>query len=345
MRWIARTPGPNRRDSERGASAIIVAILMVALLGFAAIAIDVGRIYWERAQLQNGADSAAISVALDCSKGKCAEGETTAPGLADGNANDTRTKIESITYPIPGTVRVTTGALSTDGDEGLGMTFANVFGISEVSVPATAEASWGPPKITSSFPWTAPLCAFKNLLSQDQLEDLAEFGHFDGAPSNERITLRSDTKAPEIPECVGQPGYVNGGFAWIDFDASCQAQIDLSTGEPVAGSDPGNNLPQSCKTALDNAMANPILFPIFDSSIGSGNGGSYDIYGYGAFQITGYHFSGSSKLDPLAPPCNEGPGANARCLQGYFTLYSEMGDGGDISTGPSLGGTIVRLTK
>lgn len=342
MRWIARTHTPNQRDSERGASAIIVAILMTALLGFAAIAIDVGRIYWERAQLQNGADAAAISIAMDCSRGACPVGEATAPGFANENANDEHTKLEPITYPSPGTVRVTTGALSSAGKEGLDMTFANIFGISEVSVPAAAEASWGPPKATASFPWTAPLCAFKNLLSQDQLDDLAESGHFDGAPSDERITLRSDTNAPVIPECVGQPGYVNGGFAWIDFDGTCQAQIDLSTGQPVAGNDPGNNLPQSCKAALDNAMTHPILFPIFDSSSGTGNGGMYHIYGYGAFQITGYKFSGYTKIDPLAPPCSDG---NARCLQGYFTLYSEMGNGGDISTGPSLGGTIVRLTK
>lgn len=343
MRWIASTPTPNQRDSERGSSAIIVAIMMVALLGFAAIAIDVGRIYWERAQLQNGADAAAISVALDCSKDKCSVGEATASGFANDNANDAHTTIKSISYPSHGTVRVTTGALSAAGDEGLGMTFANIFGISKVSVPATAEASWGPPKVTASFPWTAPLCAFKNLLSQDQLDDLAEFGHFDGAPSNQRITLRSDTNAPVIPECVGQPGYVNGGFAWIDFDATnCQATIDLSTGDPVAGSDPGNNFPQACKAALDNAMVHPILFPIFDTSIGTGNNGKYDIYGYGAFKITGYKFSGYTKIDPLAPPCSDG---NARCLQGYFTLYSEMGNGGGISTGPSLGGTIVRLTK
>ncbi|MDO2933286.1 pilus assembly protein TadG-related protein [Paeniglutamicibacter sulfureus] len=343
MRWITRTPTSNQRDSERGASAIIVAIVMVALLGFAAISIDVGRIYWERVQLQNGADSAAISVALDCSKGACTAGEATAPGFANDNANDAHTKIESITYPKPGTVRVTTGALSASGNEGLGMTFANIFGLSEVSVPATAEASWGPPKTTASFPWTAPLCAFKSLLSQEQLDDLAEFGHFDGAPSNERITLRSDKNAPEIPECVGQPGYVNGGFAWIDYDAAnCQATIDLSSGDPVAGSDPGNNIPQTCKDALDNAMDHPILFPIFDTSSGTGNTGTYDIYGHGAFQITGYQFSGYTKIDPLAPPCD---GGNARCLQGFFTLYSEMGDGGEISTGPSLGGTVVRLTK
>lgn len=342
MRWLTRTPTSNQRDRERGASAIIVAILMVTLLGFAAIAIDVGRIYWERAQLQNGADSAAISVAMDCSKGACTAGEATAPGFANDNANDAHTKIESITYPSHGTVRVTTGALSAAGDEGLGMTFANIFGISEVFVPATAEASWGPPMTTAVFPWTAPLCAFKNLLSQEQLDDLEEVGHFDGTPSNELITLRSDKNAPVIPECVGQPGYVNGGFAWIDFDASCQAQIDLSTGTPVAGSDPGNNLPQPCKAALDDAVTRPILFPIFDSSSDSGNNGMYDIYGYGAFQITGYQFSGYTSIDTSAPPCD---GGNARCLQGYFTLYSEMGDGGDISTGPSLGGTVVRLTK
>ena len=53
-----------RRD-ERGAVGVLVAVLLAGgvLLGLGAMVIDVGQLYQERAQLQNGADAAAVAVA------------------------------------------------------------------------------------------------------------------------------------------------------------------------------------------------------------------------------------------------------------------------------------------
>jgi len=45
----------------RGSSMVIVALVMVALLGFAALAIDVGVIYTAKAQCQNAADAGALA--------------------------------------------------------------------------------------------------------------------------------------------------------------------------------------------------------------------------------------------------------------------------------------------
>jgi Flp pilus assembly protein TadG len=53
-------------DRERGAISIMVAVLMVTLLGFAAIAVDVGMLHAERTQLRNGADAAALAIAQKC---------------------------------------------------------------------------------------------------------------------------------------------------------------------------------------------------------------------------------------------------------------------------------------
>jgi Flp pilus assembly protein TadG len=76
------TKGPH---SEKGAVAIIVAVLMVAVLGCAAIAVDVGAMYAEKAQIQNGADATALAIAGDCAKGLSCAAAMTAPGnrLAD----------------------------------------------------------------------------------------------------------------------------------------------------------------------------------------------------------------------------------------------------------------------
>src|SRR5437899_4642335 len=46
---------------DRGASLMLVAVSMVALLGFSALAIDVGMLYGAKAQAQNAADSGALA--------------------------------------------------------------------------------------------------------------------------------------------------------------------------------------------------------------------------------------------------------------------------------------------
>ena len=66
---------------------ILVAILLGfgVLLGMAALVIDVGRLYQERAELQNGADAAAIGVAKSCALGACTP--AVAVSYADANAS------------------------------------------------------------------------------------------------------------------------------------------------------------------------------------------------------------------------------------------------------------------
>jgi hypothetical protein len=88
----------HRADGERGAVAIIVALLLpVVLLGMAALTIDVGTISAERRQLQNGADAAALSAAQDCAKTMCpSPGESGLQNLANGNAFDKHTKIARV---------------------------------------------------------------------------------------------------------------------------------------------------------------------------------------------------------------------------------------------------------
>ena len=64
-----------RRDSDprahRGAVAVIVALSSVALFGFAGVALDVGRLYVNRTELQTAADACALAAAgeLTCDPG------------------------------------------------------------------------------------------------------------------------------------------------------------------------------------------------------------------------------------------------------------------------------------
>jgi Flp pilus assembly protein TadG len=92
------------RRRERGAVAILLTVLLGTgvLLGVAALVIDVGNLYAERGQLQNGADAAAMVVANDCAAGSCDDTEgvdgqwAPAQKYANANAKDGHTLVTDV---------------------------------------------------------------------------------------------------------------------------------------------------------------------------------------------------------------------------------------------------------
>ena len=51
----------SKLKDERGVSAIVVAVVLVMLIGFLALAIDIGYLYATKNELQNTADAAALA--------------------------------------------------------------------------------------------------------------------------------------------------------------------------------------------------------------------------------------------------------------------------------------------
>ena len=49
------------RRNQRGAVAIIVGLTLAVLIGFAGLALDLGRLYVNKSELQNAADSCALA--------------------------------------------------------------------------------------------------------------------------------------------------------------------------------------------------------------------------------------------------------------------------------------------
>ena len=326
------------RNDERGAAAVIVALMMVALLGFGAIAVDVGMMYAERAQLQNGADSAALAVANNCANGTCGNTAGTASHFASSNANDGASTIDSLIFPTASSVKVTTSSNDGHGNDFIRLAFGSIFGVSTTDVRAAATAAWGTPQSGTTLPWAFGQCAFNQSLTAAQLSDLQSTGNFTGNPSGTHILLRSDTNS-DYPGCAGQLGYATGGFGWLDLAGGlCQAQIDLGSME--AGSNPGNSLPQACVGILPTLLGQPVLIPIFTVSSGNGQHATYPIYGFAAFQLTGWRFSGDTHPDPLAPACT----GNCRGVFGFFTRFVSLQEGLTLGSGPNLGGSVVQLT-
>src|SRR5216117_3228813 len=63
MRLCPRARVRAAHTDEGGQTIVLVALLFVVLLGFAALSLDVGRFYAERRYLQNAVDSAALACA------------------------------------------------------------------------------------------------------------------------------------------------------------------------------------------------------------------------------------------------------------------------------------------
>jgi Flp pilus assembly protein TadG len=169
MRWLTM-----RRRDDRGAVAIIVAILVPALLlGLGALVLDVGSWYAQRAQTQNGADAGALAVAQSCATGNC-DLSALAQSLAPANSNGTidTTSVVSAGFPCGAAPRSTTPLPACSGavENGTacpeapaaGTPYVDVHvnthntstGTSLVSsfvgkggkeIGACAQASWGPP--------------------------------------------------------------------------------------------------------------------------------------------------------------------------------------------------------
>src|SRR4030095_10788169 len=76
----------SRLRDEKGATLVFVAIVMLVLLGFAALAIDAGVLYTARAQCQNAADSGALACA----------GRAMSPTLTSGIIKQAR--LEGVQY-------------------------------------------------------------------------------------------------------------------------------------------------------------------------------------------------------------------------------------------------------
>jgi Flp pilus assembly protein TadG len=347
--------GGKSPDGERGATAVIVAFSMVALLGFAALAVDVGAMYAEKAQLQNGADATALAIANDCAKGLDCAAAMTAPTnrLADDNANDDSSGVFSVTLPSTATVRVETNAQAAGSTaDSFALFFARVLGNDTTVIHAVAEASWGTPSKATTLPWTVSECVFKQFLTPSQLASLTSTGNFTGYPTDTHLLLRYDENTPTYPGCAAQNGYRPGGFGWLKTNTGCSADIDLS--KTVDGQ-PGNHFPNDkgpvkvCDELHNTIMDEPALIPLFNSATGSGENTVYSLIGFAAFKVTGYKFSGSDEhIDPLAPKCLDDKGKkdnNCRYLAGYFTRFVSLDEGMSLTTGPNYGGTVATLTK
>ena len=316
----------RRPRNERGATAVLVGIILVPLVGFLAIALDVGALYVERGQLQNGADAAALAIAQECAEdGVCNAPNSLASTFSDSNANDGAANNLVPSFPTSHTVVVSTSTLdASTGTRAISHPFAALLGIDQTTVHATATAEWGSPQASAIvLPIALSVCEFNAAL--------------DGTLQ----LIRYDTNL----SCKGPDGHpIPGGFGWLDRPGNgCEGYVDLVNS--TAPSEPGNSYPGACDATMSALEGTTVLIPIFDGAQSqSGPAKWYHIYGFAAFTVTGWKFSGGQSfpqvnIDPAAPKCT----GNCRGIQGYFSHWASLDSAGVELGGPDLGATVVRL--
>jgi hypothetical protein len=356
---------------DRGVVGVLVAVLVGGgmLLGMGALVIDVGQLYQNRAELQNGADAAALAVARSCAVGTCAPGmagqfaTANASRLTGGAAGvdlvcgsgtlgscpaSTGAVTDCPPPPPAGAnyVDVHTSTRTPAGSTLLPPVFARALlgrsGYQGSQVKACAQVEWGAPLAANSIAVTISACTW------DQATSLGSvFGPSPPYPPNplpspsvDQVlhlhTASSATGCPTEPAGADAPG----NFGWTnDQTGTCQVFINGTT----YGGNTGTSVSSACKTAISNAQANRalIFLPVYTVAVGTGAGTTYTLKGFAAFVITGYHITGSFSASDWLNPANDCKGSTF-CLNGYFTqgLIPATGPLG----GPNLGAVIAQLS-
>ena len=207
----------QRLRDERGAVGVVVALLMVPLAGFAAIAIDVSAMYAERQQLQTGADAGALAVAQDCARGACGSTGQTAQSFATANLSKA-SSTATVTSLKAAEVTVSNAAVKQHW-------FAPALGAAPSTViTASATVAWGSPTGgTAVLPLAFSLCEWNKQTGG-------------GMPSGTSATTIYLTKSSEsdstTPDCTGP----SGTWSPVVSAGSRPTRVRATRAAPSAGS-------------------------------------------------------------------------------------------------------------
>lgn len=146
------------RNDQRGVSAVIVAVCLVAFFGAAMITLDAGALWATRRGAITGSDAGALDAAYyfntvaggPCSPDNIAAAETSATNVltrnnpnALHNATDTPNGFEVTTALTCGTSSYIPGKVRFDARAPSGQSFSHMFGFNNLTAFSSSTAAWG----------------------------------------------------------------------------------------------------------------------------------------------------------------------------------------------------------
>jgi hypothetical protein len=367
MASLARLVLVRLRRDERGVVAVIVAILLGAgvLTGMLALVLDVGQIYQERAELQNGADAAALGVAKSCALGACTP--AVAGQLAGGNASSLTGGTEGVPLVcgsgILGSCPASTGSITDCPPPPAGTNFVDVYTATQTAsgstllppvfattllgnssykgttIYACAQAEWGAPSAATADALTISACEWDRATQQGTVYAPApsySLNAMDAASFDQVLTWNPGNDTGCATEPAGADG--PGTFGWAG-DATGNCSLPVSGPSFAVGSGP--SVSAACQLVLQSAQQDeiPILLPVYVSL--NNASGTYVLQGFADFVITGYNLPPGMYAADWLNPANSCQGTDY-CLTGYF-VQGVIPATGSLG-GTDLGAAVIDLT-
>lgn len=139
------TARSSRWESDEGGIAVIVAVLIVVLMAFAAVAVDAGAMYSQRRQMQTAADAAALAGAQNLPSDPSG-----ALSIADEYALDNMPDADDRSFTVESTYGTNDTLVAEVRQTAMGLFFARFMGVDSAPVGATAMAMVGSPRTYGS---------------------------------------------------------------------------------------------------------------------------------------------------------------------------------------------------
>lgn len=160
-RFEARRAGLTSK--ERGATVVLVALSMLAMLGMAAVSVDYAVASSEKRSLQNAADAAALAVAKDCSVESVNCNAATAQWYARQNSGAS-TDVQTLKDGTPKSPAYADGKVTVRVRKNVEHSFAGVIGDDSTDLTAEATASWNTVPLVGAnlIPIGLPYCDWVN---------------------------------------------------------------------------------------------------------------------------------------------------------------------------------------
>lgn len=323
----------SQSKDDGGAIAVFFAIIVLGLAGMGALMVDVGGLYAEGRQLQNGAENAALNVARTCAVSSSATCDpAAATALANANANDTTSIVDLVCGTGPGLpacpsnpqrprfdcrpasgsvpyAEVRTSTRRPDGSQVMPGWMIRLVDddFAGTTVRACSRASYGAPSgLTSQTPLVMSYCDWRALTNATGLSTPPPYPPFpphngwfhpSTNPTSDHVRVWSkDQDAAKAGTCAGPGGQqMPGGFGWVDTSKDLDGSSSGCTATTDTNGELSSNTGASGQTScLQPYLGKLIYVPVFDTATGTGTNGTYHIMGYAAFYLTGYSFPGSS---------------------------------------------------
>jgi Flp pilus assembly protein TadG len=278
---------------DRGAVTVIVAIMMVVVLGMAALVVDVGSVEVRRAQLQDAADAAALAIAQDCFGAAGTTVNACDAGVKSA-ASSTAARLVTKTLPVGTPFTVTGIAFTIDTVEvslssADSSTFGAIFGSAATTVNVQATAQWGLP--ATPLPLSYNECALPS------------------PSASSKAFLRYDLLDLDLTGCGLIGGVINElGSGWMNT-SNCTFDVNLLS---YLSDVLTKVLPTNCAPIVASLMGKYVLLPVYSHVLtdivvkGVLLGQGYAVQKYALVQVTGYDFQTVS-VNLLGLPLSVGP--------------------------------------